>query len=410
MARVWIQDRSKVKSYQEAVKRAKAAGKTPPGRWRVRWYGPDTKQVSKTFARKAQAEDFARELEERLGNGTYRDPGAAKVRFAEVAEKWLAAQAHLKRGARARYRQDLDNYVIPRWGTTPIDRIRFEDIAEWVGELATAPGRNGKRPLGPSSIKGMHRVLHLVLGWGVKTGRLAVNPASGVPLPRKAPSDHVYLTHTQVAKLADAAGPYRVLVLLLAYTGLRWGEGSALRAKCVDLKRRRAHVVTAFAEDNGEIYEDTPKDHERRAVPLPPFLVAELKPIMQARKPDDLLFSAPRSGPLRAHNFRAREFAAAVKAAGLGGLGVTPHKLRHTAASLAIAAGADVKVVQTMLGHASATMTLDVYGHLFPDRLDQVADALDAQRITEVEPATTAAEQGEDGGEDEAAEGDDSNT
>jgi integrase len=58
--------------------------------------------------------------------------------------------------------------------------------------------------------------------------------------------------------------------------------------------------------------------------------------------------------------------------------GLHPHELRHTAASLAIAAGADVKVVQKMLGHKSATMTLDQYGHLFDDRLDDVADRLDA--------------------------------
>jgi len=59
---------------------------------------------------------------------------------------------------------------------------------------------------------------------------------------------------------------------------------------------------------------------------------------------------------------------------------VTPHALRHTAASLAIAAGANVKVVRTMLRHKSATMTLDLYGHLFGDQLDQVADAMDAAR------------------------------
>ncbi|MGP4091501.1 tyrosine-type recombinase/integrase, partial [Streptomyces sp. KR55] len=70
----------------------------------------------------------------------------------------------------------------------------------------------------------------------------------------------------------------------------------------------------------------------------------------------------------------------AVKAAGLAAMGVTPHKLRHTAASLSIASGADVKVVQTMLGHKSAAMTLDTYGHLFPDRLDEVADRLDRER------------------------------
>ena len=60
--------------------------------------------------------------------------------------------------------------------------------------------------------------------------------------------------------------------------------------------------------------------------------------------------------------------------------GFHPHELRHTAASLAIASGADVKVVQQMLGHKSATMTLDLYGHLFGDQLDVVADAMDSAR------------------------------
>nr|WP_084721665.1 tyrosine-type recombinase/integrase [Rhodococcus marinonascens] len=58
--------------------------------------------------------------------------------------------------------------------------------------------------------------------------------------------------------------------------------------------------------------------------------------------------------------------------------GLVPHELRHTAASLAIAAGANVKVVQRMLGHKTATLTLDRYGHLFPDDLDAVAQSLDA--------------------------------
>jgi integrase len=82
---------------------------------------------------------------------------------------------------------------------------------------------------------------------------------------------------------------------------------------------------------------------------------------------------------------------AAVEAIGVAGM--HPHELRHTAASLAIAARADVKVVQQMLGHKSATMTLDLYGHLFPDRLDEVADALDvaARAVAEVYSLCTGA-------------------
>jgi len=68
-----------------------------------------------------------------------------------------------------------------------------------------------------------------------------------------------------------------------------------------------------------------------------------------------------------------------------------PHALRHTAASLAIASGANIKVVQQMLGHKSATMTLDLYGHLFPDQLDEVANRMDAAARSHVYPLCTGA-------------------
>jgi integrase len=79
---------------------------------------------------------------------------------------------------------------------------------------------------------------------------------------------------------------------------------------------------------------------------------------------------------VRNQNFRRRHFDPAAASVGLPGL--VPHELRHTAASLAIAAGASIKGVQAMLGHGSATLTLDRYGHLFPDELDAIAERLDA--------------------------------
>ena len=83
---------------------------------------------------------------------------------------------------------------------------------------------------------------------------------------------------------------------------------------------------------------------------------------------------------LRSQTFQRAALTEAAERLGIPGF--HPHELRHTAASLAIASGADVKVVQQMLGHKSATMTLDLYGHLFGDRLDIVADALDAARTS----------------------------
>lgn len=121
-----------------------------------------------------------------------------------------------------------------------------------------------------------------------------------------------------------------------------------------------------------------PKDYERRSVPFPHFLVDPLVAHCAGRSPEALLLHSGAGTPLRVRNFRRDVFDSAAEAIGLTGL--VPHELRHTAASLAISAGASVKAVQGMLGHASAVMTLDTYADLFPDDLDRVAEALDEAR------------------------------
>lgn len=168
------------------------------------------------------------------------------------------------------------------------------------------------------------------------------------------------------------------MVLFLAYTGLRWGEMAAVRTYRLDLLRRRVLVAQSVTPVRGVMTWGPTKGHERREVPIPAFLARELEATITGKAPDDLVFIGPRGATLRAQTFQRAVLVDAAAAIGVPGL--TPHELRHTAASLAIASGADVKVVQQMLGHKSATMTLDLYGHLFGDRLDLVADALDNAR------------------------------
>jgi integrase len=138
---------------------------------------------------------------------------------------------------------------------------------------------------------------------------------------------------------------------------------NALRVGSLDRRRRRLRVSAAVVEVRGQLVEGTPKTHQQRAVPLPRFLIDELAAHVEGRSGDDLVFTTSAGAPLRNTNFRRRHWDKAVKASGLDGL--TPHDLRHTAASLAVGAGANVKAVQQMLGHASAAMTLDVYAGLF---------------------------------------------
>jgi integrase len=136
----------------------------------------------------------------------------------------------------------------------------------------------------------------------------------------------------------------------------------------------------ARAEVHGRTVFSTPKNHQSRRVSIPRFMIDDLAALIAGRALDDFVFTAPKGGVPRLRNFRRAGFEPAVRSAGLSG--ITPHSLRHTAASLAIAAGANVKVVQTMLGHKSATMTLDLYGHLFEDQLDEVADAMSSARAS----------------------------
>ncbi len=183
----------------------------------------------------------------------------------------------------------------------------------------------------------------------------------------------------QVQQPRDTNETYRLVVLFLAYTGVRFGEMAALRVHRLDLFRQRAVIAESVTpvQGKGMVWGST-KTHKRREVPIPQFLCAQLAQHVEDKQPDELVFGGIRRGqPLRVATFR-HAFDAAAAAIGVPEL--HPHQLRHTAASLAIASGADVKVVQQMLGHSSATMTLDTYGHLFEDRLDEVGETMDAAR------------------------------
>jgi integrase len=385
MARTWIEDRATHADYQAAMEKwaeAKREGskRKPPGRWRVRWYGPDGKGKAKTFAKLPQAEAEMGAISARLEKGSYRDPKSGKTATRIVAEEWFESKRKIGRTTKRDYRDLLDNYVLPKWGDWQVAAIQWEDVNAWVTELETQPGKSGKT-LGAARIIKAYRVLSMVMKHAVFSKRIVVSPCHDHELPRIDDEDeHVYLTYDQLERLALAAGEYRLLILTLGYCGIRWAEASAVKVGRLQVPQRRIRIVQNYTDVKGVLALGPVKNHEKRSVPLPRSFADELGTLARGRKADDLLFTAPGGGPLRYANFRSRVFDPAVREAGLEGMGITPHKLRHTAASLAIAAGADVKVVQLMLGHKDASMTLNIYGHLFPDRLDEVADALDAGR------------------------------
>ncbi len=336
--------------------------------WRARYRAPDGRQRTKSFARKVDAERYLTGVESAKLTGYYIDPALSRLAVGEWAQRWLDGQAHLKPSTHERYAGILREHVLPRWSTVKLADVGHADVQRWVTELAATRS--------PATVRKVHRVLSLILALAVKDGRLVRNVAAGVSLPRVVTGERRYLTHEQVHALAAACEPHRLVVLFLAYTGVRFGEMAALRVGRVDFLRRRALIAESVTLVRGVQTWGTPKGHERREVPLPRFLVEELAAHVSGRGRDELVFPASSGGALRAGNFQRDRLTGGATAIGVPGL--HPHELRHTAASLAIASRADVKVVQQMLGHKSATMTLDLYGHLFGDRLDEVADALDA--------------------------------
>jgi integrase len=268
----------------------------------------------------------------------------------------------------------------------PLNKVQHGDIQAWVAELHD-------RGLSGGHVRKIVGVLSAILALAVKDRRLPSNPAVGINLPRTRERERRYLTAAQVFELADASttlpadrphratdgsfGQYRLAVLVLAYCGLRWSELAALRVKRVDLLKRRITVAEAVVEINGSRLEwGTPKSHEARSVPIPAFLANELAAYLAGKDADELVFTSPEGGVLRNRGARKAWFNRAAEAIGVAGL--TPHELRHTAASLAVSSGANVKAVQRMLGHASAALTLDRYADLFEDDLDGVGARLDA--------------------------------
>ncbi|NYE21547.1 tyrosine-type recombinase/integrase [Microbacterium immunditiarum] len=146
--------------------------------------------------------------------------------------------------------------------------------------------------------------------------------------------------------------------------------------------RRRVFVQENAVMVNGAVHLGSPKSHASRSVPYPAFVDHVLRACVVGKAPDAFLFGNG-GAPLKLPNSKDGWFAAAVRRAMKEDpdfLRVTPHDLRHTAASLAISTEANVKAVQRMLGHASAAMTLDIYADPFDSDLDDVAGALGRAR------------------------------
>ncbi|GIU55652.1 site-specific integrase [Arthrobacter sp. NicSoilC12] len=252
------------------------------GTYTVRYRKPDrTTSMKRGFKTKRDAELWKSQNVVEQARGEFINVSAGKVTIAILGEEWLQNLTHVKPSTLRPTESAWRVHVEPRWGKTPIADIRHSDVQAWVAKLSAEKSA--------TLVIRCYGILAKILDIAVKDRRLSSNVARGVKMPRKVKKEHVYLSHQQVHDLA-AEAKHGTLVLVLAYTGLRWGEVTALRVKDVNPMRRRLNVVLNAVEVGSKIEVGTPKTHKRRTVPFPAFLADALAAQMAGKHPDDLLF------------------------------------------------------------------------------------------------------------------------
>jgi integrase len=331
-----------------------AVRRLPSGRYQARYRTPDGRRhtAPQTFATKTDATRFLVQVEADLTRGRWSDPRLGRTPFAEWAARWQATTVNLRPNTRATYANLVRRYLLPAFAATPLADIDPLAVRAWLAGMEAAR-------VGASTRAKCYRLLARILGQAVEAGYLGRNPCMVRGAASEPATEMRFATVAQVAELAGAVPPrFTALVLVAAYTGLRWGELAGLRAKRVDLLHRRITVaehLAAYAEPG----------------------------------PDGLVFPAARRGPLRRSNFTRRVWDPATRAAGVEGLRF--HDLRHTAATLAIAAGASTRELMVRMGHSSSAAALR-YQHVMAGRDAAIAAGLDelvqaASTLAEQEPA-----------------------
>jgi integrase len=343
----------------------------PDGTWRARYRDAADKEHARHFRRRADAERWLDEVRSDLLRGSYVDPAAGRVPFADFARTWLEAQPH-RAGTALLYARTLRLHVYPRIGDRPLAAIRRSDIQAMI--------TTSSQQLAPKTVENHYRLIKAVFNAAVEDQLISISPCRKISRQPVAPTKVVPLTVDQVERLvATTPAHFRALVVTAVGTGLRQGEALGLREADVDFLRREIHVRHQLVSVPGVVaHLGPPKTvSSLRTVPAPAFVLDALAEHLRlfAPGPFGMIFSNTRGQAVNRQSLH-RSLAAALRAAGLPA-GVTFHQLRHTYASLLIDGGESVTVVADRMGHQNATETLRTYSHLWPSSDDKTRQVLD---------------------------------
>jgi integrase len=327
--------------------------------------------------------------------------GVAEVHSLRVGtylHQWLEGKRALRPTTRRGYEIHVRLYLDPRIGDMRIADLRPHHVDRLYGDLLADPANR----VTATTIRHIHATLRSALNTAVRRRLIPWNPALHVELPERASRPTSVWTPEELGAFLDSIADHRLYAYfhLVAVAGLRRGEALGLHWKSVDFGSNVIRVSQQLVDAGRGAYLAKPKTRSGvRAVPLDSLTMAVLAAHHERQQEErdlwgrgwtdtGLVFTREDGTPYRPE-YLTHLFRRLVEAADLPRIRL--HDLRHTSASLALAAGIPVKVVSARLGHSSTVITSDLYTHVIPavaqDAADQIAALIPARRATETRRA-----------------------
>jgi len=351
--------------------------KRPDGRWRARYRDDAGKEHARHFDRKVDGQRWLNEQTAKLVMGTHVAPRDARTTVGEWCDTWLDGYRG-KRDSTVRQAEVHLQRIRAAFGPMQLSAVRPSHVRTWLAQLA-AEG------LAQSYVYALHARLAQLYADAVHDGLVAKSPCSRRTSPAAGKQRPYVCTSEQMWALHDAMPEHlRAAILLGAFAGLRLAEVCGLRVADVDFMRGVVSPAVQYPAD------PLKTETSRTPVPVPQSLALELSAHVAStqRRGDWML------GNLWGEQLAPWTLERAIRAARDKVPGLPPtfrfHDLRHYLASMLIASGADVKVVQARLRHASAKTTLDTYAHLWPDADESTRAAIDAVMAARADYLRTA--------------------
>jgi integrase len=263
-------------------------------------------------------------------------------------------------------------HIIPALGKTKLTQLQPE-------HLQNLYSRKLEENLSKRTVQYIHSVIHRALQQALKWGIVARNVSDLVdaPRPQRRPLSVYSLEQVRTFLESTKSDRFYLIYVLAIYGAFREGEVLGIHVEDCQIDKGIVNLRHAvqYQLGIGVVITEPKTKLSRRSVKLPKFAVRALKDYLtQINKSQGLIFTTASGRPINPR-FLVKKFKEAISVAGLPNIRF--HDLRHTSATLLLAANVHPKLVQERLGHASIVLTMDTYSHVIPNLQDEAADKLD---------------------------------